>query len=140
MKKPRRILVIAGIVPFLAGCMGTLAQPLPEPALRSSTNVRGVVLGDPESGERIEFSRVDHVEWTDSTLSIVGALATPDGGGTDGSNTTRARTFALSDIGAVLVAGVEPNKTSLLIAGVLVGVTVIGAFLVTGKTTATTIF
>lgn len=134
MKKPRRVLVIAGMVPFLAGCMGTVAHPLPEPTLRSSTDVRGVVLGNPESGERIEFSRVDQVEWTDSTLEIVGVLKTPDGSGTDGSGNVRVRTFPLSDIGAVLVGGVDPNMTSIVIAGVLVGVATIGAFLFTGST------
>ncbi len=134
MKKPPRVLVIASIVPFLAGCMGTVVHPLPEPVLRSTTDVRGVVLGDPESGERIEFSRVDHVEWTDSTLQIVGVLRTPDGSGTDGSGNVRLRTFPLSDLGGVLVRGVDPNKTSILIAGVLVGAATIGAFLVTGTT------
>ena len=140
MKKPRRVLVIASIVPFLAGCMGTVVHPLPEPILRSSTDVRGVVLGDPESGERIEFSRVDNVEWTDSTLAILGALRTPDGSGTDRSASAQMRTLPLSDIGAVLVRGVDANKTSILIASVLVATGFIGAFLFTGTRPGSTAF
>ena len=138
MTKPTRRLVITAAIPFLAGCVGTFAQPLPDPSARAATKLRGVVLGDPESGERIEFSRVDYVEWTDSTLVIIGALRVPRG---DGSASTQTRTFPLSDVGAVLVREVNADRTSLLIASVIVGGVLIGAFvLYNGRTTGRTVF
>jgi hypothetical protein len=137
MRKPARALVIAVAVPFLTGCIRTMPRPLPEPSARAGISVRGVVLGGSTEGERVEFADVDRVQWTDSTIEIRGVLKDP---GTDHAGQLVTRTHRLSDIGAVLVRRVDPNRTSILIAAVAVGISVIMALRFTGKTTDSTVF
>ena len=137
MRKPPRALVLLVTLPFLAGCVGTFAQPMPEPSARPSSGLRGVVLGDAETGERVEFARVDFVQWTDSTLAITGVRR---GDAMAGSAGITTNTYRTTDIAALLVRQVDPDKTSLLVAGVFVGVGVIAAILFTGKTTSGTVF
>ena len=120
-------------VPFLVGCASILVEPLPEPAARPTTTIRGVILRNASSGERIDYRRTEFVVWTDSTLAITGIVPAE-------SQNVTTRTYRLSDLEAVLVRRVDANRTSLLIAGVMVGVAALTAILVTGKTTDETIF
>lgn len=137
MKQSRRALAAAVAAAFLSGCMGTVAQPLPEPTARPMTQVRGVVLGDPDDGERIRYRTVEHVAWTDSTLSVSGIV---DGSGGLGSAPVTTTTYRLSEVGAVLVRGLDVNRTSLIVAGVMVGASIAAMLLFGGKTTSQTVF
>lgn len=142
MRKPRPTLILAVAVPFLTGCFGIQAQPLPEPQARSSAGVRGLVVRDGTNARRIEFSRVDHVEWTDSTVLLVGVLKDPVEAGASGSavdGTITSRVFPLSSISGVLVRQVDANRTSILIGAVAVGTIAIAALLLTGKTDDSTV-
>ena len=132
MKKLPRLLVVTVTIPFLVGCMATLPQPLPESAARPNTAIRGVVLRNPESGERVEYGRTEFVQWTDSTVVIVGIVRGE-------SPNVSTRTYRLSDVEAILVREVDPNRTSLLVAGVFVGVGILAAIAFTGKTTNETV-
>ena len=133
MRKLPRLLVVTVTIPFLVGCVATLAQPLPEPAARPDMAIRGVILRNPESGERIEYRRTEFVEWTDSTVAITGIVRG------EGRNMT-TRTFRLSDVEAILVRHLNPSRTSLLVAGVMVGVGVLAANLFGGQATSETVF
>lgn len=133
MRKLALLLVVTGTVPFLVGCVSTLVQPLPESAARPTTAIRAVILRNPESGERIEYSQTLVVEWTDSTLAITGIVPAE-------SQNMTTRTYRLSDVEAILVREVDVNRTSFLIVGVMVGVGVLSAILFGGKTNSQTIF
>ena len=74
MRKPHRILVVTVVIPFMLGCTATLAQPLPESAARPGTAIRGVILRTSGPDERIEYSETTFVEWTDSTVVILGIV------------------------------------------------------------------
>lgn len=137
MRRPARVLVIAVTVPFLSGCIRTMPRPLPEPSARGGISVRGVVLNGAAAGERIEFADVDEVAWTDSTIAITGVLKAS---GTADAGRVVTRTHRLSDIGAVLVRQVDPNRTSILVVALAVGISVIAALRLTGKTTESTVF
>jgi len=86
--------------------------------------IEGVILRNSESGGHIEYSQTPHVEWTDSTLTIIGIVQ----GGSQGMTN---RTYRLSDVEAVLVRRLDSRRTSLLMAGVLVGVGALSAILFT---------
>ncbi len=114
-------------LPFVAGCMGVVAQPVPEPVDRADTPVMGVVMSGEREGERIEFSRVDRVQWSELSLTITGVR------GTD-MNAVETRSFELPDLSAVLVRGVDGTKSSLIVAGMLMTAAIITSLVVTGKT------
>jgi len=118
-------------VPFLVGCAAILVEPLPEPAARPTTVIRGVILAP--SGERIDYSRAEFVIWTDSTLAITGIVPAE-------SQDVTTRTYLFSDLESVLVRRLNADRTSLLVAGVMIGVAALTAILVTGKTNDMTIF
>ena len=130
MKNPRAALVAAVLLPFLAGCVRVHAQSASDAAGRDAGAYRGVVLRDAAGGGRVEFSRVDAVEWTDTTLTLTGE-ALPRPGGAPAGVTTRR--FALADVEGVLVRGVDANRTSVLIAAIGVGAAIVGAFVITGE-------
>jgi len=132
MKRSRASLVAVAALPFVAGCFGVIAQPLPEPVDRADTEVMGVVLAEEQGGERIEFTRVDQVRWSDLSLSITGVLG-------QNLDNVQTRAFDLPDLSGVLVRGMDGTKTSILVSGVLMGAAVITAFLVTGQTDDNTI-
>jgi hypothetical protein len=111
MKKPRPGLIIALALPFLAGCLTTLALPVPEPAERGDTDVQGVVLGEGENAERVEFDQIDAVQWTEESLIITGITKNSDTPGIP-----QASAFSLEDASALLVKNLDPNRTSGLIA------------------------
>lgn len=132
MRKPPRALVVTVTIPFLAACVGTLAQPLPEPGARPTGSLRGVILQGPEP-ERVEYSEMADVQWTDSTVALTGIVR---GRGTDMST----RTYRLAEVESLLVRTFDPNRTSLLVAGVMVGAGALAAILFTGRTTDQTTF
>ena len=127
MKKPCASLVVIAALPFVAGCFGVVAQPIPEPIDRADTEVVGVVVGEGQGSERVEFTRVDHVQWSDLSLSITGALG-------EDPNNVQTRSFELPDLSSILVRGMDGTKTSIIVAGLLMGGAIITAFVVTGKT------
>lgn len=130
MRKPSRALVLTVAVPFLSACMATVPRPLPEPAEREATDVHGVVLGDPEAGERVEFQSILNVVWTDSTLALTGSEL---GSGSDSGAPVVTRTYSLDDVGAILVRQVEQGRTSMLVAGTIMGAVMLGMLLFNGK-------
>lgn len=134
MRKPPCAFVVAVAIPFLSGCMGINALPVPAPSERVGLDVRGVVV-DEQSGERVRFSEVSHVQWGDSTVTITGFR---DGSASEAEFVTD--TWSLSDIDALLVHGVDSNRTSILVGGLIVGTIVAVAIAITGGTTDTTIF
>ena len=128
MKKPRPGLVIALTLPFLAGCFTTFALPVPEPAERGDTEVKGLVIGEGENTERVEFHQVDDVQWTEESLIITGIAKD-----SDGSGIPQTDTFSLEDVSAILVRSLDPNRTSGLVAGLFLVPTAIWMFLVSGQ-------
>ena len=133
MRKVPRSLVVLVVAPFLANCMATMSLPLPEPAERSDADIRGLVLGSTESEERIEYKETQFVEWTDSTVAITGILSG------EGQNVT-TQTYQIQDVAAILVHQLHPDRTSVIVAGLLVGAGVLGALLFTGETNEETVF
>ena len=133
MRKLPRFFVVTVTIPFMLGCVATLVEPIPQSGPRPTTAIRGVILRNPESEERIEYRETLFVEWTDSTLAITGIVPAE-------SQNMMTRTYRLSDVEAILVREVDVNRTSFLIAGVMVGVGVLSAVLFGGKTTSETVF
>ncbi len=127
MKRPHASIVVTMTLPFVVGCMGVIAQPVPEPIERAATEIVGVVVGEEPEGERIEFTRVDRVQWSNLSVTITGVR------GTD-MNAVETRSFEIPDLSGVLVRGVDPTKSSLIVAGVLMTAAVITTLVVTGKT------
>jgi hypothetical protein len=111
MKKPRPGLVIALTLPILAGCFTNVALPLPAPAERENTNVKGIVLGEGENAERVEFDQIFDVQWTEESITIIGI---PKNSG--GSEIPQTNRFSLEDVSAILVRTLDPNRTSGLVA------------------------
>ena len=111
MKKSRPGLIIALVLPFLAGCFTTFALPVPEPAERGDIDLQGVVLGEGENAERVEFDQIDDVQWTEESLIITGITKNSDTPGIP-----QASAFSLEDASALLVKNLDPNRTSGLIA------------------------
>ena len=127
MRKPNKGLVLAVTLPLLAGCFATLAQPVPSPQDRTGMDIDGVVLGEGENAERVEFERVDNVQWTDDSLSIIGVVK-----GGDANAVTR--TFSLEEVSAILVRGFDDARTSAIMAVTIVGSVAAIAFLLTSRT------
>ena len=124
MKKPGRLLVTVLTIPFLGGCFGVVQTPLPEaPAEREALNLRGVVIGDPGDGERIEFKEVLDVQWTDDALRVV---ASQNG---DNGFEVVTRTYPVSSLSAVLVREIDANRTSGVVIGIFAGLFVAFAFI-----------
>jgi hypothetical protein len=117
MRKPPRTLVLLVSAPFLTGCFTVLPTPVPPPSARNETTIKGVVVGDIDSGEWIEFDEVYDVQWSDQAVSIVGSRVETDGA----SPVDVTRLFQLRDLGAVLTRQIDPGRTSIVVAGVLVG-------------------
>ncbi len=128
MKKPRPGLVIALTLPFLTGCFTTFALPVPEPAERGDTEVKGLVLGEGENAERVEFDQVDDVQWTEESLIITGIAKD-----SDGSGIPQTDAFSLEDISAILVRSLDPNRTSGFVAALFLIPIATWMFLVSGQ-------
>ncbi len=131
MRKPSAVLAAAVAASFLvSSCFSVQRVELPEPDLRGALNVRGVVLGEGEQSERFEFSEVHETRWTESSLVVSGVVHAP---GTPEHGQTTAVTFPLDDISEVLVSEVDGTRSSIIVAGVIMGASIIISFLVTGQ-------
>ena len=128
MKKPRPGLVIALTLPFLAGCFTTFALPVPEPAERGDTEVKGLVLGEGENAERVEFDQIDEVQWTEASRIITGIAKD-----SDGSGIPQTDAFSLEDVSAILVRSLDPNRTSGFVAALFLIPIATWMFLVSGQ-------
>ena len=128
MKKPRPGLIIALALPFLAGCFTTFALPVPEPAERGDIDLQGVVLGEGENAERVEFDQINDVQWTEESLIITGITKNSDTPGIP-----QTSTFSLEDASAILVKNLDPNRTSVIMAALILIPISIWAVVVTGQ-------
>lgn len=128
MKKSRPGLIIALVLPFLAGCFTTFALPVPEPAERGDTDVQGVVLGEGENAERVEFDQIYDVQWTEESLIITGIAKN-----SDTPEIPQTSTFSLEDASAILVKNLDPNRTSVIMAALILIPISIWAVVVTGQ-------
>ena len=133
MRKPRAFLAATVAASFLASsCYTVVARPLPPPGERESVTVRGVVLGAGSARETFEFSDVESAIWSETSLTVTGALNAP-GQANHGRVETTA--FPLADVSEVIVREFDGNRTSVIVGAVIVGASVLIAFAVTGKTT-----
>lgn len=135
MKKPSPLLVALLATPFLASCFSTLTVPVPPPAERQATRIRGVALptGQTSEDEQVRFSEIFDVSWTEDAVTIVGTLA-------EGTGDPVTRRYAYDDLSGVLVRQVDAGLTSGIIGAVVVGTVAIVTLLVTGKTNGNTVF
>ena len=131
MRKPGAGLAAVVMVSFMASsCMSVQRMPVPEPEMRDGLNVRGVVLGEGPDSETFEFSEVHDARWTETSLVIVGVVDAP--GEPDHGQTTTVN-FPLADIGEIVVREVDGTRSSIIVAGVIMGASIVISFLVTGK-------
>lgn len=132
MRKPKAGIVATLTLPFLMGCFGMTIQALPSAPERANTRIAGVVLGEGPDAENIDFQRVDHVAWTDSSVTMIGALNTTDANGRDVVMSV-TRTFDLDDISAIRVRELDVNMTSAVIAIGFLGPVAVLAVLLSGR-------
>ena len=131
LRKPSAGLAAVVAVSLIASsCMSVQRMPVPEPEIRADLNVRGVVVGTGLDSETFEFSEVLDSRWTETSLVLVGVVHAP-GEPDHGRETTV--TFPLADISEVLVNEVDGTRSSLIVAGVIMGATIVFSLLVTGK-------
>lgn len=131
MRKPSAGFAAVVIVPFMvSSCMSVQRIPVPEPEIRADLNVRGVVLGEGPGSETFEFSEVYDTRWAETSLVVTGVVHAP--GEADHGQTTTV-TFPLADVTEVLVREVDGTRSSIIVAGVIMGASIVISFLVTGK-------
>ena len=131
MRKPNAVLAVAVAASFLASsCMSMRRVPVPEPDARSEFDLRGVVVGEGPSSRTLEFSELYATEWTETSLVLTGVIHAP--GEPDHGQTTTL-TLPLADISEMLVREVDGTRSSVIVAGLAMGVSILIAFLVTGK-------
>lgn len=134
LRKPNPVVAVAIAASFLTQSCFTVQQvAVPEPDLRSTLSVRGVVLGEGDQSERFEFSEVHDARWTESSLTIIGLVHAP-GEADDGQLSTVS--FPLSDVSEVLVQELDATRLSVIIMGTIVGASIAIMYLVTGKSKA----
>lgn len=132
MRKPPRAFVLLISAPFLTGCFAVLPTPIPATADRDQTQIQGVVVGDEANGEWVEFDEVYDVQWSDQAISIVGSRVETEGG----QAVDVTRLFQLRDLSAVLTRKIDSGKTSIIVAGALVGAIGTIMVLLTGQAAA----
>ena len=101
MRKPRAFLAATVAASFLASsCYTVGARPLPPPGERESVAVRGVVLNVGSVQETFEFSDVESALWSETSLTVTGAVNAPFQ-----ANHGRVETmlFPLADVSKVIV-------------------------------------
>lgn len=133
MRKPSRPLVIAASLPFLSGCFGVLAEPVPPPGERASRtdDVRGVILRTDDGAERrVEYDEVYQANWTENAIFVVGSLSQGEGM----TPVDVSQEYAYDDLSSVLVRKLDAGKTSLLIGLVTVGSIAALSFWINGQT------
>lgn len=135
MRKPNAVLAAVVAVAFMvSGCVSVQRTPVPGPEARDGLDIRGVVLGDcPPDGtgcETFEYSEVHDVRWTETSLVITGAVHAP---GEDDHGQITTVTFPLAEVSDVLVSETAGTRSSIIVAGILMGASIVISFLVTGK-------
>ena len=116
-----------------SSCISVQRMPVPEPDVRTGLNVRGVVLGEGPNSETFEFSEVLDTRWTETSLVVTGMVHAP--GESEHGQTTTV-TFPLADISEVIVRELDGTRSSIIIASVIMGASIVISFLVTGKSQA----
>lgn len=131
MRKPKALPAATVAAAFLASsCMSVQRIAVPEPELRTDLDVQGVVLGEGPDSELFEFSEVHEVRWTETSLVVAGVVQAP--GEPDHGQTT-AVTFPLAEVDELLVRSMDGTRSSIIVAGVLMGASIAISLLVTGK-------
>lgn len=131
MRKPNAVLAVVAAASFMASsCMSVQRMPVPGPDVRAGLDVRGVVLGHGQDSETFEFSEVRDTRWTVTSLVVTGVVHAP---GEPDHGQAATVTFPLADISAVLVRELDGTRSSIIIAGVIMGASIAISFLVTGK-------
>ena len=90
--------------------------------------MRGLVLGEGENAERVEFDQIDDVQWTEESLIITGIAKD-----SDGSGIPQTDAFSLEDVSAILVRSLDPNRTSGFVAALFLIPIATWMFLVSGQ-------
>ncbi len=131
MRKTKALPAATVAAAFLASsCMSVQRIAVPEPELRTDLDVQGVVLGEGPDSELFEFSEVHEVRWTETSLVVAGVVQAP--GEPDHGQTT-AVTFPLAEVDELLVRSMDGTRSSIIVAGVLMGASIAISLLVTGK-------
>lgn len=131
MRKTKALPAATVAAAFLASsCMSVQRIAVPEPELRTDLDVQGVVLGEGPDSELFEFSEVHEVRWTETSLVVAGVVQAP--GEPDHGQTT-AVTFPLAEVDELLVRSMDGTRSSIIVAGVLMGASIVISLLVTGK-------
>lgn len=131
MRKTKALPAATVAAAFLASsCMSVQRIAVPEPELRTDLDVQGVVLGEGPDSELFEFSEVHEVRWTETSLVVAGVVQAP--GESDHGQTT-AVTFPLAEVDELLVRSMDGTRSSIIVAGVLMGASIAISLLVTGK-------
>jgi len=135
LRKPKAVLAAVVAVAFLvSSCMSVQRTPLPGPEGRDGLDIRGVIVGDcvPDGTgcETLEYSEVHDVQWTETSLVVTGVVHAP---GEDGHGRITTTAFPLGDISEVLVGNTDGTRSSIIVAGILMGASILISFLVTGK-------
>lgn len=135
MRKPNAVLAAVVAAAFMvSGCISVQRAPVPGPEARDGLDIRGVIVGEcPPDGpgcETFEYSEVHDVRWTETSLVITGAVHAP---GEDDHGQITTVTFPLAEVSEVLVSETAGTRSSIIVAGILMGASVIITFLVTGK-------
>lgn len=90
--------------------------------------MQGVVLGEGENAERVEFDQIYDVQWTEESLIITGIAKN-----SDTPEIPQTSTFSLEDASAILVKNLDPNRTSVIMAALILIPISIWAVVVTGQ-------
>ena len=135
MRKPNAVLATVVAAAFLvSGCASVQRAPVPGPEARDGLDIRGVIVGecapDGTGCEMFEYSEVHDVRWTETSLVVTGTVNAP---GEDGHGQITTVAFPLAEVSNVLVSETAGTRSSIIVAGILMGASVIITFLVTGK-------
>ncbi len=132
MRKHRASLVAPVAAAFLASsCHSVAVRSLPPPGAREGMDVRGVVLGEGPTREVFEFSGVEAVVWSETSLTVTGAVTVQ---GEEGRGRVETVSFPLADVSEVIAREFDGARTSLIVGAVILGGSVAIALAVTGQT------
>lgn len=127
MRKPGRLCVIATAMPFLTGCFSLVPRPVPPSVTeREALDVRGLVVREGGTEERVEFAEISDLQWRPDAIYFVGRRK-------HGGGQVVTLSWPLSSLSSVLVRQVDPGKSSAIIGGIVVGAVGVMTLLLTGK-------
>lgn len=132
MRKPRASLAATVAASILASsCYTVVARPLPPPGERERATLRGVVLGEGAERQTIQFSDVESATWSETSLTITGALDAP---GQAEHGRLETVSVPLADVTEVFVREFNGTRASVVVGVVVVGASALIAWAVTGQT------